>query len=62
MASFVFTRDLRKLKGSDASNVWDEEVAAAEMEWSDDEAELDYKRSQKAEYVLFHSFDSFSPY
>lgn len=55
MASFVFTRDLRAMKGSDASNVWDEEVGAAEMEWSDDEAEQEYKRSQKAEYVFFLS-------
>lgn len=55
MASFVFTRDLRKLKGSDASNVWDEEVGAAEMEWSDDEAEMEYKRNQKSEYVHFLS-------
>ncbi|KAL8286515.1 hypothetical protein RQP46_004532 [Phenoliferia psychrophenolica] len=49
MASFVFTRDIRGIKGSDASNIWDEEVAAAEMEWSDDEAEQEYKRSVKAE-------------
>ncbi|KAK4703895.1 H/ACA ribonucleoprotein complex non-core subunit NAF1, partial [Phenoliferia sp. Uapishka_3] len=49
MASFVFTRDIRGIKGSDASNIWDEEVGAAEMEWSDDEAEQEYKRSQKAD-------------
>lgn len=47
LSSFVFTRDLRKMKGSDASNLWDEEVGAAEMEWSDDEAEKEYKRNTK---------------
>ena len=63
MASFVFTRDIRNIKGSDASNIWDEEVGAAEMEWSDDEAEQEYKRSVKAECVLillpFTSFPKF---
>jgi hypothetical protein len=53
LASFVFTRDLRALKGSDASNIWDEEVAAHEMEFSDDEEEAEYRRRLKAEYVLF---------
>lgn len=49
LASFVFTRDLRAMKGSDASNIWDEEVAAYEMEFSDDEEEAEYRRRQKAE-------------
>ncbi|GAA5851434.1 hypothetical protein JCM9279_001065 [Rhodotorula babjevae] len=49
LASFVFTRDLRKLKGSDASNIWDEEVAANELEFSDDEEEAEYKRKLKAD-------------
>ncbi|GAA5935091.1 H/ACA ribonucleoprotein complex subunit GAR1/NAF1 [Sporobolomyces koalae] len=48
-AQFVFTRDLRSLKGSDASNVWDEEVGAGEIEFSDDEEEAEYKRRLKAE-------------
>lgn len=60
MATFVFTRDIRGMKGSDASNIFDEEVGAAEMEWSDDEAEQDYKRSQKAQSVL--SLSSFEYY
>jgi len=59
LASFVFTRELRAMKGSDASNVWDEEVGAAEIEFSDDEQEQEYRRAQKAEYVppssRFHS-------
>ncbi|KAI5481669.1 snoRNP assembly factor Naf1 [Pseudohyphozyma bogoriensis] len=49
MATFVFTRDIRGLKGSDASNVWDEEVNANEVEFSDDEEEQEYRRAMKAE-------------
>ncbi|GAA6052716.1 hypothetical protein JCM3770_007189 [Rhodotorula araucariae] len=49
LASFVFTRDLRNLKGSDASNIWDEEVGANEVEFSDDEEEAEYKKRQKAD-------------
>ena len=37
---FVNVAELRKLKGSDASNVHDEEVAEYELEFSDDEAGL----------------------
>ena len=46
-SSFVFTQPLKGIKGSDASNIHDEEVAAHEMEFSDDEAEAEYKRSLK---------------
>lgn len=49
LASYIFTRDIQDIKHSDASNRYDEEVGAAEMEWSDDEAEQDHKRSAKAE-------------
>lgn len=49
LASFVFTQDIRGLKGSDASNVWDEEIGVAEMEWSDDEQEQEFKKNQKNE-------------
>lgn len=49
MASYVFTQQLRAQKGSDASNVWDEEIGANEMEWSDDEEEQEYKRNLKNE-------------
>ncbi|BGP46594.1 hypothetical protein JCM10450v2_002441 [Rhodotorula kratochvilovae] len=49
LASFVFTRDLRNMKGSDASNIWDEEVGANEVEFSDDEEEAEYKRRLKAD-------------
>lgn len=46
-ASFVFTEPLRNLKGSDASNIHDEEVGDDEMEFSDDEKEAEYKRQMK---------------
>lgn len=47
LAAYIFTRELRALKGSDASNLYDEEIGAQEMEFSDDEAEQEYKRSMK---------------
>lgn len=46
-ANYVFTQPLRETKGTDASNLHDEEVAADEMEFSDDEKEAEYKRQQK---------------
>ncbi|KAK2605833.1 hypothetical protein QQS21_003787 [Conoideocrella luteorostrata] len=46
-ASYVFTEPLKNLKGSDASNLHDEEVGVDEMEFSDDEKEAEYKRSLK---------------
>lgn len=46
-ANFVFTEPLKNLKGSDASNLHDEEIGDDEMEFSDDEKEAEYKRSLK---------------
>jgi H/ACA ribonucleoprotein complex non-core subunit NAF1 len=46
-AKFVFTQPLKNLKGSDASNLHDEEVGDDEMEFSDDEKEAEYKRGLK---------------
>ncbi|KAK3307366.1 Gar1/Naf1 RNA binding region-domain-containing protein [Chaetomium strumarium] len=46
-AQYVFTQPLKEVKGTDASNLHDEEVAADEMEFSDDEKEAEYKRQQK---------------
>ena len=46
-AAFVFTEPLKSMKGTDASNLHDEEVGADEMEFSDDEKEQEYKRSLK---------------
>lgn len=48
-STYVLTRSLRALgKGSDASNLWDEEIGDDEREFSDDEAEAAYKRNTKA--------------
>ena len=46
-STFVFTQPLKAVKGSDASNVNDEEVGDDEMEFSDDEAEAEHKRQVK---------------
>ncbi|TQN73286.1 H/ACA ribonucleoprotein complex non-core subunit NAF1 [Colletotrichum shisoi] len=46
-AKYVFTQPLKSLKGSDASNIHDEEVAEDEMEFSDDEKEAEHKRQIK---------------
>ncbi|KAI3088379.1 hypothetical protein CBS147353_286 [Aspergillus niger] len=46
-STFVFTQPLKGLKGSDASNFHDEEIAEDEVEFSDDEAEAEYKRKLK---------------
>ncbi|KAG9024712.1 hypothetical protein FRB95_011151 [Tulasnella sp. JGI-2019a] len=42
---YVFTRALRQFKGSDASNIFDEEIGEDDMEFSDDEQEAEYKRA-----------------
>ncbi|KAM3512732.1 hypothetical protein MY11210_003606 [Beauveria gryllotalpidicola] len=46
-ATFVFTAPLKAVKGSDASNLYDEEAAADEVEFSDDEKEAEHKRAAK---------------
>ncbi|KAF7190665.1 H/ACA ribonucleoprotein complex non-core subunit NAF1 [Pseudocercospora fuligena] len=46
-STFVFTQPLKNLKGTDASNIHDEEVNEDEMEFSDDEKEAEYKRQKK---------------
>jgi H/ACA ribonucleoprotein complex non-core subunit NAF1 len=43
-STFLFTNALRQMKGSDASNVYDEEVDDREMEFSDDEEERAHKK------------------
>lgn len=45
-STFVLARSICT-KGSDASNMWDEEVAEDEVEYSDDEEELSAKRQAK---------------
>lgn len=46
-SKFVFTQPLKNLKGTDASNIHDEEVGEDEVEFSDDEKEAEYKRMKK---------------
>lgn len=43
-SSFLKTKALRAMKGSDASNVYDEEVDEDQADFSDDEAERQHKR------------------
>ena len=47
----VFTQPLKAFKGSDASNLHDEEVNDDELEFSDDEAEAEHKRQVKQQRV-----------
>jgi len=46
-STYVFTQALKAYKGSDASNLHDEEVGDEELEFSDDEAEAEHKRRIK---------------
>lgn len=46
-STFVFTKPLQGMKGSDASNFYDEEVNEDDIEFSDDEAEAEHKRKLK---------------
>ena len=46
-STYIFTQPLKAFKGSDASNIHDEEVGDDELEFSDDEAEAEHKRRTK---------------
>ena len=46
-SKYTFTKNLRAVKGSDASNIHDEETGRDEMEFSDDEAEAEYRKTVK---------------
>ncbi|GAM82047.1 hypothetical protein ANO11243_000260 [Dothideomycetidae sp. 11243] len=46
-STFVFTKPLQELKGTDASNIHDEEIGDDEVEFSDDEAERAHKQAIK---------------
>ncbi len=48
-STYVFTHSLKAFKGSDASNLHDEEVGDDEIEFSDDEAEAEHKRMVKVQ-------------
>lgn len=56
---FVFVNQIKAFRGSDASNVHDEEPADDELEFSDDEAEAAYRSRLKRKCVLSFSFSSF---
>ena len=45
----VETEALKKIKGTDASNVYDEEVGEDETEFSDDEKEMDFRKKKNRE-------------
>ena len=51
----VFTQPLKAFKGTDASNLHDEEVGDDELEFSDDEAEAEHKRRVKLQKRPKHS-------
>ncbi|KAF5368611.1 hypothetical protein D9758_002207 [Tetrapyrgos nigripes] len=46
-SNFVWVRQIAAMRGSDASNMNDEEPAEHELDFSDDEAEAEYKRNMK---------------
>lgn len=46
-STFVFTQAIKAYKGSDASNLHDEEVGDEEMEFSDDEKEAEHRKRIK---------------
>ncbi|KAJ4485070.1 Gar1/Naf1 RNA binding region-domain-containing protein [Lentinula edodes] len=46
-SNFVFMRQIQAMKGSDASNMNDEEPADHELDFSDDEAEAEHRRNLK---------------
>ena len=46
-SKYVFLREIVRIKGSDASNVNDEEPAEDELEFSDDEAEAAHRQHMK---------------
>jgi hypothetical protein len=52
LSLFVSVAELRRLRGSDASNVHDEEPADHELEFSDDEAEAAHRARAKQQYVF----------
>lgn len=51
-STFLYTKQLYDIKGSDASNYWDEEVAEAQQDFSDDEQEALRRRRTKKKSVL----------
>ena len=56
---FVFVSQIKAIKGSDASNVHDEEPADEELEFSDDEAEAAFRSRLKRKCVSLLSYCAF---
>ncbi|KAJ4485781.1 Gar1/Naf1 RNA binding region-domain-containing protein [Lentinula aciculospora] len=54
-SNFVFMRQIQAMKGSDASNMNDEEPAEHELEFSDDEAEVEHRRNLKKKRASSHA-------
>lgn len=54
-SNFVFTEAIARIKGSDASNLHDEEIAEDQMDFSDDEAEAQWRRNRSAIYFTIAS-------
>lgn len=52
-SKYVFVAELARLRGSDASNVHDEEPAEYELEFSDDEAEATHRARLRDRFVYF---------
>lgn len=52
-SKYVFVAELTRLRGSDASNVHDEEPAEYELEFSDDEAEAAHKARLRDRFVAY---------
>ncbi|CAE7072506.1 unnamed protein product, partial [Rhizoctonia solani] len=46
-SNYVFTKEIVRIKGSDASNLHDEEVGEDQLDFSDDEAEAQWRRNRK---------------
>ncbi|CUA72905.1 H/ACA ribonucleoprotein complex non-core subunit NAF1 [Rhizoctonia solani] len=46
-SNFVFINEIARIKGSDASNLHDEEVGEDQLDFSDDEAEAQWRRNRK---------------
>jgi H/ACA ribonucleoprotein complex non-core subunit NAF1 len=60
-SAYVFTKPLQLVKGTDASNVHDEEIGHEEIEFSDDEKEAEYKRSLKQAKISKKQLENSEP-
>ena len=58
-SNFVFLDYLKMLRGSDASNIHDEEPGEDEMEFSDDEQEAAFKQARKKRYAYLLTHTTF---